>query len=127
MSELWDSLPEETRVDFQRLVFSSSKVLEFLGSQTVSALSNLTPLRRDSLLADVRSSVPPEELSRLRHAPLPTSSALFPPGHLDTALSKAQAASNDALVHKALHPPRIPKREPQGQGRSTSATANSAD
>ena len=44
MSELGDSLPEETRVDFQQLVFSGSKVLEFLSSQTVSALSNLTLL-----------------------------------------------------------------------------------
>ena len=127
MSELGDSLPEETRGDFQRLVVSGSKVLEFFGSQTVLALSNLTLLRRDSLLADARSSVPPEELSRLRHAPLPTSSALFPPGHLDTALSKARAASNDAFIHKALHPPRIPKRQPQGQGRSGSTAANPVD
>ena len=49
------------------------------------------------------------------------------PGHLDTALSKARAAANDALVHKALHPPRIPKRQPQGQNRSTSTAANPVD
>ena len=90
LSELGDSLPEETRGDFQWLVVSGSKVLEFLGSQT-SALSNLTLLRRDSLLADVRLSVPPEELSRLHHAPLPTSSALFPPGHLDTTTASEKA------------------------------------
>ena len=84
-------------------------------------------LRRDSLLADVRSTVPSEELSRLRHAPLPNSSALFPLGRLDTALSMARAALNDALIHKALHLPRIPKRQPQGQGRSTSAATNSAN
>ena len=84
-------------------------------------------LQRDPLLADVRLTVPSEELSRLRHAPLPNSSALFSPGHLNTALSKARAASNDALVHKALHSSRIPKRQPQGQGRSLSAATNSAD
>ena len=127
ISGLGDSQSEETRAEFQRLVVSGSKVLEFLGSQTISALSNLTLLRRDSLLAGVRSSVPPEELSRLRHGPLPTSSALFPPGHLDTALSKARAASNDALVHKALHPPRIPKRQPQGQNRLTLTAVNPAN
>ena len=97
MSKFVESLPEEARANFQRLVISCSKALKFLGSPT-------SP--RDSLLADVRSTVPSEELSRLRHAPLPNSSALFPPGRLDTALNKA---SNDALVHKALHPPRIPR------------------
>ena len=79
ISDLRDSQPEETRAEFQWLVISGSKVLEFLGSQTISALCNLTLLRRDSLLADACSSVSPEELSRLRHSPLPTSSALFPP------------------------------------------------
>ena len=59
MSKLWESLPKEARVDFQRLVVSVSKALEFLVSQTVSALSNFTLLRRDSLPADVRSTVPP--------------------------------------------------------------------
>ena len=127
MSKFGESLPEEAQANFQRLVVSGSKAPEFLGSQTVPALTNLMLLRRDSLLTDVCSTVPSEELSRLRHAPLPNSSALFPPGRLDTALSKARATSSDALVHKALHPTRIPKRQPQGQGRSTSAVANSAD
>ena len=71
--------------------------------------------------------MPAEELSRLRHAPLPPSSALFPPTLLDTALSKTHAASNDALVHKALHPPRIPKRQPQQQNRASSSSAAPAD
>ena len=44
-------------------------------------------LRRDSLLTDVRSTVPAKELSRLRHATLPTSVALFPPNLLDTRSS----------------------------------------
>ena len=75
----------------------------------------------------MRSTVPAEELSRLRHAPLPPSKALFPPTLLDTALSKTRAASNDALVHKALQPPRIPKRQPQQQNRASSSSAAPAD
>ena len=51
---------------------------------------------------------------------------IFPSTLLDTALNKARVASNDALVHKALHPPRIPKRPAQGNSRATSAN-RSAD
>ena len=127
MSTFSESLPDEARVDFVRLIVSGSKVIEFLGSQAIAALGNLVLLCRDSLLTDVRSTVPAEELSRLRHATLPTSVALFPPNLLDTALSKTRAASNDALVHKALHPLRIPRRPTQGQGRASSASTPSAD
>ena len=66
--------------------------------------------------------MPTEELSRLRHAPLSPSSALFPQTLLDTALSKTRAASNDALVHKALHPPRIAKRQQQQQSGASSSS-----
>ena len=127
LSKLGESLPEDAHSNFQRLMVSGTKSLEFLGSQTTPVLANLVLLRRDSLISDVRSTVPTEELSRLRHAPLPPSSALFPPTLLDTALSKTRAASNDALVHKALHPPRIPKRQPQGQNRASSSAATPAD
>ena len=106
---------------------SGARFLEFLGSQTTPVLANLVLLRRDSLLSDVRSTVPAEELSRLRHSLLPPSSALFPPTLLDTALSKTRTASNDALIHKALHPPRIPKRQPQHQNRASSSSAAPAD
>ena len=105
---------------------SGAKSFEFLGSQTTPVLANLVLLRRDSLLSDVRSTVPAEELSRLRHAPLPPS-ALFPTILLDTALGKTHAASNDALVHKALHPPRIPERQPQGHNRASSSATTPAD
>ena len=127
LSKFGESLPDEARSNFQRLMVSGAKSLEFLGSQTTPVLASLVLLRRDSLLSDVRSTVPAEELSRLRHAPLPPSSALFPPTLLDTALSKTRAASNDTLVHKALHPPRILKRQPQGQNRSSPAAATPAD
>ena len=127
LSKFGEALPEETCSNFQRMMVSGARSLEFLGSQTTLVLANLVLLRRDSLLSDVRSTVPAEELSRLRHAPLPPYSALFPPTLLDTALSKTRAASNDALVHKALHPPRIPKRQPQQQNRVSSASAAPAD
>ena len=127
LSKFGESLPEEARPNFQRLMVSGAKSLEFLGSQTTPVLANLVLLRRDSLLSDVRSTVPTEEVSRLRHAPLPPSSALFPPTLLDTALSKTRATSNDTLVHKALHPPRIPKRQPQQQNRASSSSAALAD
>ena len=68
-------------------------------------LANLLLSRRDSLLTEVRSTVSTEELSLLWHSPLPPAAAIFPSTLLDTALNKARAASNDALVHKALHPP----------------------
>ena len=127
LSKFGEALPKETRSNFQRKMVSGARSLEFLGSQTTPVLANLVLLRRDSLLSDVRSTVPAEELSRLRHAPLPPSSALFPPTLLDMALSKTRAASNDALVHKALHPPRIPKCQPQQQSRASSASAAPAD
>ena len=65
MSTFSESLPDEARVDFNRLIVSGSKALEFLGSQAIAALGNLVLLCRDSLLTDVRSTVPAEELSRL--------------------------------------------------------------
>ena len=127
LSKFEESLPEEARSNFQRLMVSGAKSLEFLGSQTTPVLANLVLLWGDSLLSDVRSTVPAEEFSRLRHAPLPPPLALFPPTLVDTALSKTRAVSNDALVHKALHPPRIPRRQPQGQNRSSSSAATPAD
>ena len=120
-----ESLPDEARVNFERLMVSGAKALEFLGSQAVRALGNLVLLCRDSLLADVRSTVPAEEQSRLRRAALPTSAVLFPPKLLDTVLSKTRAASNDELIHKVLHQPRIPKRPAQGQGRASSSATPS--
>ena len=113
--------------NFQRLRVSDAKSLEFLDSQTTPVLANLVLLQRDSLLSDVHSAVTAEELLRLRHAPLLPSSTLFPLTLLDTALSKTSAASNGALVHKALHPPRIPKRQPQDRNRSSSSAATPAD
>ena len=57
----WENLPDEVRADFECLILSGSRALEFLASQGCTALGNLVLSRRDSLLADVWSTVPAEE------------------------------------------------------------------
>ena len=66
-----ENLPVEVRADFDRLILSGSRALEFLASQGCTALGNLVLSRRDSLLAYVCSTVPAEEVARLRYSPLP--------------------------------------------------------
>ena len=66
-----DHLPIEVRADFERLMISGSRALEFLASQGCTTLGNLVLARRDALLADVRGTVPAEEVARLRYSPLP--------------------------------------------------------
>ena len=65
LSKFGDTLPKETRSNFQRMMVSGARSLKFLGSQMTPVLANLVLLRRDFLLSDVRSTVPAEELSRL--------------------------------------------------------------
>ena len=106
-------------------MISWSRALEFLASQGCTTLGNLVLARRDALLADVRSTVPAEEVARLRYSPLPQSAAIFPHALLDSALLKMRAAASDALVQRTLHPPRIP-RKPAATGHSSgSLTARS--
>ena len=112
-----DHLPIEVRADFERLMISGSRALEFLASLGCSTLGNLVLARRDALLADVRGTVPAEEVARLRYSPLPQSAAIFPNALLDSALLKMRAAASDALVQRTLHPPRIP-RKPASAGQS---------
>ena len=107
----------------ERLILSGSRALEFLASQGCTALGNLVLSRRDSLLADVRSTVPAEEVERLRYSPLPETVALFLSPLLDSALTKMRAAVNDALVQRTLHPPRIP-RKPAAVGGSAGSTGS---
>ena len=52
-----DHLPVEVRADFERLMISGSRALEFLASQGCTTLGNLVLARRDALLADVRGTV----------------------------------------------------------------------
>ena len=118
-----DLLPLESRADFERLMMSGSRSLEFLASQGCTALGNLVLSRRDALLADVRSTVPVEEVARLRYSPLPLSASIFPHTLLDSALLKMRAAASDALVQRTLHPPRIPRKPvTAGQGSGSSAS-----
>ena len=118
-----DLLPLESRADFERLMMSGSRSLEFLASQGCTALGNLVLSRRDALLADVRGTVPVEEVARLRYSPLPLSAAIFPHTLLDSALLKMRAAASDALVQRTLHPPRIPRKPAAvGQGSGSSAS-----
>ena len=67
-------------------MMSGSRALEFLASQGCTTLGNLVLSRRDALLADVRSTVPAEEVARLRYSPMPQSAAIFPHALLDSAL-----------------------------------------
>ena len=113
----WEHMPVEVRADFERLILSGSRALEFLASQGCTALGNLVLSRRDSLLADVRSTVPAEEVTPLRYSPLPETVSIFPSSLLDSALTKMRAAANNALVQRTLHPPRIP-RKPAAAGGS---------
>ena len=116
-----DLLPVESHADFERLMMSGSRALEFLASQGCTALGNLVLSRRDALLADVRSTVPAEEVARLRYSPLPLSAFIFPHALLDSALLKMRAAASDALVQRTLHPPRIP-RKPAASGQASGST-----
>ena len=120
-----DLLPVESRADFERLMMSGSRALEFLASQGCTALGNLVLSRRDALLADVRSTVPAEEVARLRYSPLPLSASIFPHALLDSALLKMRAAASDALVQRTLHPPRIPRKPAASGQASGSSTARS--
>ena len=113
----------KSHADFERLMLSGSRTLEFLAGQGCTALGNLVLARRDFLLADVRSTVLAEEVARLRYSPLAETVSLFPNALLDSALTKMQAAVNDALVQWTLHPTRIP-RKPAAAGQSAGLSAS---
>ena len=121
-----EHLTDEERGNFERLMLSGSRALEFLGGQGITALGNLVLSRRNSLLLDVRSTVPAEEVARLRYADLPSSSGLFPSTLLDSALSKMRAASNNALVQWTLHPLQVPRKSSAGPSKAGSSSASSA-
>ena len=76
------------------------------------------------MLADVRSTVPAEEVARLRYS-LPETVALFPSALLDSALTKMRAAANDALVQRTLYPPSIPRKPAAAGGSAESAASGS--
>ena len=122
-----EHLPDEVRGNFEWLMLSGSRALEFLGSQGVTALGNLVLSHRDSLLLNARSMVPAEEVVRLLYADLPSSPGIVPTPLLDSALSKMCAALNDALVQRTLHPPKIPRKSSAGPSKAGSSSSSSAD
>ena len=54
----WEHLTDEECDNFERLMLSELRALEFLGGQGITALGILVLSHRDSLLLDVRSMVP---------------------------------------------------------------------
>ena len=76
---------------------------------------------------DARSTVSAEEVARLRYAELPSCPGIFPSPLLDSALNKMRAASNDALVQRTLHPPKIPRKSSAGPSKAGSPLSASAD
>ena len=122
-----EHLPDEVRGNFERLMLSGSRVLEFLGAQRFTVLSSLLLSHRDSILVNTCSTVPAEEVARLRYADLPSSSGIFPSPLLDSALNKMRVASNNALVQWTLHPPKIPRKSSAGPSKTGSSLSASAD
>ena len=117
-----EHLPDRVRGNFERFMLSGLRALEFLGNQGVTALGNLMLSHQDSLLLDARSTVSPEEVARLRYADLPSSLGIFP-----SALNKMHAASNNTLVQRTLHPPKIPRKSLAKPSKAGSSSASSAD
>ena len=108
-------------------MLSGSRALEFLGGQGVLALGNLVLSRWDSLLLDVKLTVPAEGVARLCYAALPSSAGLFPTPWFESALEKMCAASNDAVVQKTLHPPRISRKSSSAPVKAALSSASSLD
>ena len=122
-----EHLPVEVRGNFEQLMLSGLRALEFLGNQGVTALGSLVLSHRDSLLLDARSTVPAGEVACLRYTDLPSSPGIFPTSLLDFALTKMCEASNDAPVQRTLHPPKIPRKSLAGPSKAGSSSASSAD
>ena len=122
-----EHLPNEVRGNFERLMLSGSRSLEFLGNQGITALGNPVLSSQDSLLLDARSTVPAEEVTRLRYAALPLSPGIFPTPLLDSAPNKMCGASNNTLVQRKLHPPKIPHKSSAGLSKAGSLSASSAN
>ena len=117
-----EQLTDEARGNFERLMLSGSRALEFLGNQGVTALGNLVLSLLDSLLLDSRSTV-----TRLHYVDLPSSPGIFPSPLLDSALNKMRASSNNAFVQRTLHPPKIPRKSSSGPSKAGYSSASSAD
>ena len=99
----------------------------FLASQGVTALVNLVLSCRVSLLLNVRSTVPANDVARFVVLTSPRLLAFFPSPLLDSALNLVRAASTAALVHRTLHPQLIPWISSAGPSRARSSSTSFAD
>ena len=73
-----EHLTDEAHGNFERLMLSGSRAVEFLGNQGITALGSLVSSHQDSLLLDAWSMHPAEEVARLCYADFPSSSGIFP-------------------------------------------------
>ena len=121
-----EHLPVEVRADFELLMLSGSRALEFLASQGSTTLGNLVLSRRDSLLADVRSTIPVEEVARLRYSPLPETVSYLSVSPAGFSIGQDAGGCDDALVQRTLHPPRIPRKPAVAGGSAGSSASGSA-
>ena len=116
-----EHLTDKACGNFKWLMLSGSRALEFLGGQGVTALGNLKLSRRDSLLLDVKLTVPAEEVARLCYAALSLSAGLFPTPLLGSAWTRCVRCPEDPA------PPRIPRKSSSASVKTASSSATSAD
>ena len=125
-----EHLSGEVPANFERLMLSGSRALEFLGGQGVAALRNLVLSHQDSLLLDVCSTVPAEEVTLLHfyvmHLCCPLlCSSLHP--YSRSLWPRCALPPMTLLSKKTLHPPRIPKKSAPVQGKASSSASSAAD
>ena len=127
--EFEESLPEEKRKLFHRVVVSGGKTLNYVARHNLGNYTNLLLLHRDKLIKDFSPQVPAEEVSLLRNAELPTVPLVFPSDLTSSATGKKHAASQDALVMQALTS-KIPRvsgsRVSKGKEAGTSGSSSTA-
>ena len=87
---------------FHRVVVSGGRTLNYVARHNVGSYTNLLLLHRDKLIKDFIPQVPTEEVFGLRNAELPSVPLVFPPDLTTSATGKKRAASQDALVMRAL-------------------------
>ena len=78
-----------------------------------------------AFVAPVLGFMPKYHNSFIIHS-LPETISIFPSPMLDSELTKMQAAANDALVQRTLHPPRIPRKPAAAGGLAGLSTTGSA-
>ena len=111
-------VPDEHHEMFTKLMVSGSKAVEFISKVNATALTNLVLTHWDTVLSRLPALVPVGDAARLRLAPLPSSSHLFPKDLTLEVLQNKRVAETDAAVRQAIAPKRIPL-VPQAQRNSS--------